>query len=168
VKPAEHLAEALFQLRSLSGLGKLCLKPSARPYLEDADREVVIALAALGYDAGSTAVDADALKLQLMGRAVPEGYGGDAGPAEGRLELALQELADRFGDGNVFRQLERFTLFCSQMRFSFVPDDKLLPVYPWCRAEGRQPAGDLAEAVQLFEQWQEAAAAQFRGLMAVD
>lgn len=146
------------QLRKPRGLGS---------ELSSLEHELLAALGELGYDGGQTAADADSLKLELMGGSSPAGYGEGSGPVAGRLEITLEDLADRYGSGCVFRQLERFALFCSRMRFAkpgsgVVSDDPKLPVYPWCRTNGRSPATDLAEAAELHQQWYEEAMRQFQ------
>lgn len=162
-----HVADALYfvrcmQLEKLRGLTKA--------YAGDIERALCAALEEAGHAPGETAEDADALKLRLMGQTPPAGYGEGSAPT-GRLEAALEETADLTGSDSVWRQLERFTLFCSRMRFSkpglgIVEDDKLLPVYSWCRADGREPAADLTEASELYLAWTQEAIQQFKAMRA--
>jgi hypothetical protein len=152
-----NIAEALYRVRCL----QLRKPKGLRSELSGLEHELRAALMELGHDPGETAEDADTLKIHLM-------FPTDAASEhQGKLEQTLEELADRYGSGCVFRQLERFTLFCSRMRFAepgseLVEDDPELPVYAWCRADGRTPAADLSEAAQLHKRWYQQAMRLFR------
>ena len=158
-----NVADALYFVR--------CMRPEklrglTKAYASDIERALCAALEAAGHAPGETAADADALKLRLMGQTLPAGYGEGSAPS-GRLEAVLEETAELTGSDSVWRQLERFTLFCSRMRFGkpgsgIVEDDKLLPVYAWCRAYGREPAADLAEATELYLAWTRETIRQFK------
>lgn len=158
-----NLAEALYRVRLLQSERPRGL---VKDHANAIGHELSAALIDAGCDPGTTAEDADALKLSLTGREPPPGYG-KSSAAVGCLEAALEKAAERHGSHSVWRELERFTLFCSRMRLSrpgeaLIEDDKLLPVYRWCRSGGRAPATDLAEAAKLYLGWTGEALEQFR------
>lgn len=158
-----NLAEALYRVRLLKDERPRGL---IKDHAQAIEHELVAALIDAGCDPGESAEDADTLKLRATGRKPAAGYGAGAG-AVGCLEAALEQAAERHGSGSVWRELERFTHFCARMRLSkpgeaLIEDDKLLPVYGWCRTEGRAPATDLAEAAQLYLGWMGEALEQFR------
>lgn len=151
-----NLAEALYRARCL-----LAQRPRGliRDHAVAVEHELVAALLDAGHDPGTTALDADALKLRLMTA------GAGATQAAG-LKQALDEAAELSGSQSVWRELERFTHFCARMRLSkpgqaLISDDKQLPVYAWCRSDGRAPAADLGEAAKLYLGWTREALEQF-------
>jgi hypothetical protein len=155
---AVRLAEALYHTRSAKDL-----KPRGliRDRVLAVEHELVAALADKGHDGGESAADADGLKLELMNGASQKT---ESLPVD-RLDALLEQAADVSGSENVFRELDRFATFCNRMRFAepgaqLIDDDPGLPVYGWCRREGRAPGSDLAESAQLFLDWTTAALQQ--------
>lgn len=156
---ATNIAEALYRVRLLQDLRPRGL---IKDHAQAIEHELSADLIAAGLDPGTTPEAADALKLDLQRQPRHQPR-----PAAGSLQSALEQAAELSGSQSVWRELERFTHFCARMRLSkpgeaLIADDKLLPVYVWCRASGRAPATDLAEAARLYLDWTAEALEQFR------
>jgi hypothetical protein len=173
------LAEALYHVRCLKAL-----KPKGllKTHVDYAEHPLVGLLRAEGLDPGTSAEEVDNLKLHCMGQA--PAYLQEGGMvARGRVEAVLEEAAAVTGSGDDFRELGRFQLFCMRMKFSrpvdypndpeipdflqshqgpLVEDDKEVPVYTWCRSQGRSPAITVAEAADLYLRWTEEVCKRFR------
>jgi hypothetical protein len=173
------LVEALYHVRCLKALK---LKGLPKVHVGYAEPPLVGLLQAEGLDPGTSAEEADNLKLHCMGQAPVYVQEGDM-VVRGRIEAVLEEAALVTGSGDEFRELGRLQLFCMRMKFSrpvdypsnpeipeflqskagpLIEDDKEVPVYLWCREHGRSPAVTLAEAADLYLQWTEEVCRKFK------
>lgn len=182
------LAEALYQVRRVlpaptpsRGQGRAGARLSADMLegLRHAEGAIVAALGRCGEAPGETADEADAIKLRAMG--VP------CAPVRAIVEPAapvptvddLLNAAVEVNGSDLWRELARFAQFRARISFAgraphpfdptrtlapLIPDDPHLPVYPWVRAEGREPPTTVLDAVKLYLDWTKAVQAVWKEL----
>jgi hypothetical protein len=141
------IVDALYHARCLVALK---IKGLAREHVGYITQALTEVLREAGEDPGATALEADELKMRLMGTMPVDAQ-------LSRLEPCLESTADANGS-DVFRELGRFHEFCLRMRFAkpenpLLQDDPVVPVYAWCRRDGRGPAHDIQGAAKLYVQW---------------
>lgn len=166
------LTEALYRLR---GVATFKVKGAAMSMMKDgvvaAEREVAEVLRRAGFDPGRSALEADAVKLELLRREVdvpaePLDFAvllGEAAEADGSQVRGFQITLARFAEfwQRAVYAVPRTNAMTGESIPAAMPDDPVHPVGPFLERHGRPAAEDVAGWLQLYVVWAKEAHAAF-------